>query len=79
MAQSVKRLTSGHDFKFVSSSPSSGSVLTAWSLEPASDSLFPSVSAPALLALCMCLSQEEINRREEGRKGEREGGRKTQV
>ena len=40
----------------VGSSPTSGSVLIAWSLEPASDSVSPSLSAPSLLALCLSLS-----------------------
>ena len=31
---------------FMGSSPTSGSVLTAWSLEPASDSVSPSLSLP---------------------------------
>ena len=39
----------------VSSSPTSGSVLTAQSLEPASDSVSPSLSVPPLLMLCLCL------------------------
>ena len=38
---------------FVSWSPTSGSVLTAWSLEPALDSVSPSLSAPTPLALCL--------------------------
>ena len=42
----------------VSSSPASGSVLTSRSLEPASDSVSPSVSAPPLLTLCLSLSQK---------------------
>ena len=42
----------------VSSSPALGSVLTAQSLEPASDSVSPSLSAPTHLALCFCLSQK---------------------
>ena len=48
MAQSVKRLTLAQVMisRFVSSSPASGSVLTAQSLEPASDSVSPSVSDP---------------------------------
>ena len=37
--------------RFVSSSPALGSVLTAQSLDPASDSESPSLSAPPLLAL----------------------------
>ena len=34
----------------VSSSPASGSVLTAWSLEPASNSVSPALSTPPLLS-----------------------------
>ena len=47
MAQSVKRPTSVQVMisRFMSSSPTSGSVLTAQSLEPASDSVSPSLSA----------------------------------
>ena len=41
--------------RFVSSSPSLGSVLTAQSLEPASDSGFHPLSPPPLLVLCLCL------------------------
>ena len=53
VAQSVKRPTSAQVMisRFVSSSPMSGSVLTAQSLEPASDSVSPSPSAPPPLAL----------------------------
>ena len=59
MAQSVKRLTLAQVMisQFVSSSPASGSVLTAQSLEPASNSVSPSLSAPLLLVLCPCLSK----------------------
>ena len=42
---------------FVGSSPASGSVLTAWSLEPASDSVAPS-SAPPPLILSVSVSQK---------------------
>ena len=42
--------------RFVSSSPASGSMLIAGSLEPASDSVSPSLSARALLVLCLTLS-----------------------
>ena len=42
--------------RFVSSSPASGSVLTAQSLESASDSVSPSLSAPPPLTLCLSLS-----------------------
>ena len=53
MAQSVERLTSAQVMISWStcSSPASSSVLTAQSLEPASDSLSPSLSAPPLLTL----------------------------
>ena len=46
VAQSVGRLTSAQVMisRFVSSSPALGSVLTAQSLEPASDSVSPSLS-----------------------------------
>ena len=46
VAQSVKRPTAAQVMisQFVSSSPASGSVLTAQSLEPASDSVSPSLS-----------------------------------
>ena len=43
---------------FVSSSPALGSVLTAQSLEPVSDSVSPSLSAPFPLMLCLSLSQK---------------------
>ena len=48
VAQSVKLPTSAQVMLswFVSSSPASGSVLTAQSLEPASDSMSPSLSLP---------------------------------
>ena len=42
----------------VSSSPASGSVLVAQSLEPASDSVSTSLSAPPLFMLCLSLSQK---------------------
>ena len=59
VAQSVKRLTSAQVMisQFMSSSPTSGSVLTAQSLEPASDSVSPSLSAPPPLVLCLSLSK----------------------
>uniref|UniRef100_A0A8C8YFQ5 Oligophrenin-1 n=1 Tax=Panthera leo TaxID=9689 RepID=A0A8C8YFQ5_PANLE len=44
--------------QFVSSSPMSGSVLTAQSREPASDSVSSSLYAPPLLMLCLSLSQK---------------------
>ena len=53
MAQSVERPTSAQVTisRSVGSSPASGSVLTARSLEPAWDSVSPSLSAPPLLTL----------------------------
>ena len=58
MALSVKRPTSAQVMisRFESSSPASGAVLTARSLEPASDSVSPRLSAPPLLMLCLSLS-----------------------
>ena len=58
MAESVERPTSAQVTisQFVSSSPTSGSVLTAQSLEPASDSASPSLSAPPLLILFLSVS-----------------------
>ena len=53
VAQSVERLTSAQVTisRFVGSSPASGSVLTARGLEPASDSVSPSLPAPLFLCL----------------------------
>ena len=58
VAQSVERLTLAQVMilQFVGSSPILGSVLTAQSLEPASDSVSPSFSAPPLLVLYLSLS-----------------------
>ena len=55
MAQSDKRLTWVQFMNswFVGSSPALGSVRTAQSLEPASGSVSPSLSAPPPLALCL--------------------------
>ena len=60
VAQSVKRPTSTQVMtsRFMSSCPVSGSVLTARSLEPASDSVSPSLSAPPPFMLCLSLSQK---------------------
>ena len=57
-AQSVERPTSAQVTisRFMSSSPTSGSVLTARSLEPASESVTPSVSAPVPLVHACGLS-----------------------
>ena len=53
MAQSVERPTLAQVviLRFVGSSPTSGSVLAAQSLEPASGSVSPSLSAPPLFTL----------------------------
>ena len=58
LTQLVKHPTSAQVMisQSVSSSPASGSVLTAQSLEPTSDSVSPSLSAPPLLMLCLSLS-----------------------
>ena len=55
VAQSVKPPTSAQVMIswFVGWSPASGSVLIAQSLEPVSDSVSPSLSAPPPLALCL--------------------------
>ena len=62
-AQSVECLTSAQVMisQSVDSSPTLGSLLTAWSLEPAPDSVSPSLSAPPQLALCLCLFFSKIN------------------
>ena len=59
VAQSVERLTSARVTIswFMSSSPMSGSVLTAQGLYPASDSVCVSLSAPPLLTPCLSLSK----------------------
>ena len=58
VAQLVRHPTSAQVMisQSVGLSPASGSVLTAQSLEPASDSVSPSLSAPPPLALCLSLS-----------------------
>ena len=62
MAHSVQRPTLAQVMisQSVSWSPPSGSVLIVQSLEPALDSVFPSLSAPPLLMLCLSLSQKWI-------------------
>ena len=64
MAQLVKRLTLAQVMisQFLSLSPMSGSMLTAQSLEPALDSVSPSLSAPPLLVLCLFPSLSKINK-----------------
>ena len=62
MAQPVKRPTSAQVSIswFVGSSSVSGSVLTARSLQPASDSVSPSLFAPPPLVLSLSLSQRNV-------------------
>ena len=62
MAQSVERLTSAQVMisRSMSLSPVSGSVLTAQSLEPAFDSVSPSLSAPNPLAFCLSLKNKHL-------------------
>ena len=55
MAQSVGHLTSAQLMisRFVGSNPTLGSVLTAWGLEPALDSVSHSLFAPPPFVLCV--------------------------
>ena len=46
---------SGHDLTICEFEPPSGSVLTAQSLEPVSDSVSPPLSGPPPLMLCLSL------------------------
>ena len=64
MAQSVKCRTSAQVMisQSVSSSPASGSVLTAQSLEPASDSVSPSFSSPPQLTLSLKKNKQTFNK-----------------
>ena len=66
VAQSVEHLTSAQVMISWSASlsPASGSVLTAQSLEPASDYVSPSLPAspPLVLCLSLCLSLSKINK-----------------
>ena len=61
VAQSVERPTSAQVMisRFVSSGPASGSALTARSLEPASGSVSPSLSAPAPFTLSLFLKKKK--------------------
>ena len=63
VAQSVKHPTLAQVMisRSVNSSPVSGSVLTAQSLEPVSDPVSPSLSAPPLFMLSLPVSK--INKR----------------
>ena len=64
VAQSVECPTSAQVMilRSVSWSPASGSLLTAHSLEPALDSVSPSLSAPPPLMLCLSFSLSKINK-----------------
>ena len=64
MAQLVKHSTLAQVVmsRFVSLSPTSVSVLTVQSLEPASDSVSPSLSALALLVLSLSLPLSKVNK-----------------
>ena len=55
----VSNFSSGHDLAVHESSPASGSVLTAQSLELATDSVSPSLGSPPLV---LCLSLSKINK-----------------
>ena len=65
MAQSVEHPTSAQVMisQFMSSSPASGSVLMVQSLEPVSDSVSPSLSAPPpqVCALTLSLYVSKLN------------------
>ena len=60
MAQSVEGLTSAQVVIswLLSSSPTSGSVLTAQNLEPVPDSVSPSLSDRPLFMLFLCLNDK---------------------
>ena len=60
VARSVKCLTSAQVMisHFLSSSPMSGSVMTAHNLEPALGSVSPSLSVPPLFILCLSLKNK---------------------
>ena len=64
MAQSVKHPTLAQVMisQLVSSSPVPGSVLTAQGLEPALDSVSPSVPAPPPLALSVSLKINKLQK-----------------
>ena len=75
MAQLVKYLTSAQVMisEFVGSSSALGSVLTAQGLDPALDSMSPSLSAPPPLTLCLCLCLSKINKHQKKLKKESMG------
>ena len=71
VAQPVKHLTSAQVMvsQLMGLSPASGSVLTGGSLEPASDSVSPSLSAPPLLMLCLSLSKITMKKERKKERG----------
>ena len=73
MAQLVELPNSGQVMtsRSVNSSPVSGSMLTAQSLDPASDSVSPSLSALTPLTLCFTLSLSKINIKKKKKKRKR--------
>ena len=70
MAQSVKHPTSAQVMisRLVSSSPTSGSVLTVWSLEPVSDSVSPSLSLCPSPAHALSLSKINTKKKKKKKK-----------
>ena len=64
LAQSVKRPTLAQVMVslFPSSNPASGSVLKALSMEFASETVSPSLSAPPPFVFCLFLSLSKINK-----------------
>ena len=77
VARSVKRPTLVQVVisQSVSLSPASGSGLTAQSLEPASDSVSPSPSAPPPFMLCLSLKNKDLKKKLK-RRGERPRGKR---
>ena len=71
VAQSVGRLTSAQVMisQLVSLSPTSGSMLTARSLELASDSVSPSLCPSPAHILCLSLSKSTLKKKKERKKG----------
>ena len=70
MAQPIEHPTSARVMVSwsVGSCPALGSVLTAQSVEPASDSVSPSLSAPLPLVLRLSLSLSKINKHKKKKK-----------
>ena len=80
MAQLVKHrtLTQVMISPFMNSSPKSGSMLTAQSLEPPSDSVSPSLSLPQLCSLFVSLSQRQINVKKKKKEKKRKGKKRKE-